>query len=334
MSVIEAAAAGPTGCEGTRPAPAAPTPDDDDAMIAPLRARRHSTRHTYYTCWNLARYDADFKRPNADEVDTATLDALATFYRDRHDLITPATHAEQQRHKDAHADRHTELRAVETKISETNNAIERYLAAFERGTLDDETVGDRLRELRTKSKQLRTRRDELTLALDDEPTAPDPATLNDVADHFTDVIETGNHNQRKALVENLTRPGLEPGTPGLERGGGHGGESTVMARVISSQSHSRPGSRESRVRQRMSTAKVTSSSGSFCHWQPSEKVGLSTHRAGMAATRSVFAITPRISNQLGTVSTTLRRSPRRARASSIMLVPRAVAATFTCGRLR
>jgi site-specific DNA recombinase len=175
------------------------------AMIGTRATGRNKT-YRYYTCWNLARYDAskcDFKRLNADEVDTAILDALATFYRDRHDLISQATHAEQQRHKDAHADRHTELRAVETKINETNNAIERYLTAFERGTLDEDTVGERLRELRTKSKQLRTRRDDLTLALDDEPTAPDPATLNDVADHITDVIETGNHNQRKALVEAL-----------------------------------------------------------------------------------------------------------------------------------
>lgn len=175
------------------------------AMIGTRATGRNKT-YRYYTCWNLARYDAskcDFTRLNADAVDTAILDVLATFYRDRHDLITQATHAARRRHTAAHADRHTELRTVTTKITETNNAIDRYLSAFERGTLDEDTVGGRLRELRATSKQLRTRRDELTLALDQEPTAPDPATLNDVAGHITDIIATGNHNQRKALVEAL-----------------------------------------------------------------------------------------------------------------------------------
>ncbi|MGH3550517.1 MAG: hypothetical protein ACRDQU_20835 [Pseudonocardiaceae bacterium] len=67
--------------------------------------------------------------------------------------------------------------------------------------MDEELVGDRLTELRATVKQLRVRRDELTHALDDEPTAPDPATLTKVADHITEIITSGTHNQAKALVE-------------------------------------------------------------------------------------------------------------------------------------
>src|SRR5262249_25269713 len=75
--------------------------------------------------------------------------------------------------------------------------------AFERGTMDEDLVADRLTELRTKTKQLRIRRDELTLELDDEPTAPPPATLASVADHIAEIITSGSHNQIKALVEDL-----------------------------------------------------------------------------------------------------------------------------------
>lgn len=44
---------------------------------------------------------------------------------------------------------------------------------------------------------------ELTLALDDEPATPEPATLAQVADRITEIITSGTHNQTKALVEAL-----------------------------------------------------------------------------------------------------------------------------------
>jgi site-specific DNA recombinase len=175
------------------------------AMIGTRATGRNKT-YRYYTCWNLARYDAskcDFKRLNADEVDIAILDALTTFYRTRHDLIRDAITAEQAQHRAAHADRHAELAAVDNEITKTGQAIDRYLAAFERGTMDEDLVADRLTELRAKTKQLRIRRDELTLALDDEPNAPEPATLASVADRITEIITSANHNQIKALVEDL-----------------------------------------------------------------------------------------------------------------------------------
>ncbi|GAA5115350.1 recombinase family protein [Haloechinothrix salitolerans] len=175
------------------------------AMIG-TRATGRNRTYRYYTCWNLARYDAskcDFRRLNADAVDAAVLDALTTFYRTRHDLIADAITHEQKQHRAAHADRHAELATVESEMTKTGVAIARYLTAFERGTMDEELVADRLTELRAKSKQLRVRRDELTLALDDEPAMPEPATLAAVADQIAEIITSGTHNQIKALVEAL-----------------------------------------------------------------------------------------------------------------------------------
>lgn len=180
-------------------------PQCGKAMIGTRATGRNKT-YRYYTCWNLARYDAskcDFRRLNADAVDTAILDAMTSFYRDRHDLIADTIAHQQKQHQAANADRHAELAVVDSEIAKTGQSIDRYLAAFERGTIDEELVADRLTGLRVKTKQLRIRRDELGLALDDQPVAPEPATLSAVADHIAEIITSGTHNQTKALVEAL-----------------------------------------------------------------------------------------------------------------------------------
>lgn len=52
--------------------------------------------------------------------------------------------------------------------------------------------------------QLRTRHDELTMTMEDEPQVPESKTLDQVADAIGDIIRAGNHNQTKALIEALT----------------------------------------------------------------------------------------------------------------------------------
>ncbi len=175
------------------------------AMIGTRATGRNKT-YRYYTCFNLARYNAskcDFTRLNADAVDTAILEALAGFYRHHHTLITDAITNAQHQHQTAHADRHAELTTIDTELIKTGQAIDRYLTAFERGTMDETLVADRLIQLRDKTKQLRTRHDELTLTIDDHPTAPSPATLTEITNHITKIIKTGSVNQRKALIEAL-----------------------------------------------------------------------------------------------------------------------------------
>jgi site-specific DNA recombinase len=174
-------------------------------MIGTRATGRHRT-YRYYTCFTLARYNAskcDFTRLNADALDTAVLDALASFYRTQHTLIRDAITTAQTQHQAAHTDRRAELAAVEADLTKTGQAIDRYLAAFEHGTIDENLVADRLTQLRTKTTQLRARREELTRTLNDEPTTPEPATLTQIVNHITEIITSGTHNQTKALVEAL-----------------------------------------------------------------------------------------------------------------------------------
>ncbi|GDY33378.1 hypothetical protein GTS_50110 [Gandjariella thermophila] len=175
------------------------------AMIG-TRATDKNKVYRYDTCFTRSRYDTtkcDGHRLNADAVEAAVLDALSRFYRDHHTLIADAVAEAQRQH---HAGQHTqqaELASVEAKIAETNGKIDRYLTAFEKGTLDDELVGQRLAELRATSKQLAARRDELATALDTEPAVPDTATLAEVAEHITHIIDSGTDQTRKALIETL-----------------------------------------------------------------------------------------------------------------------------------
>ncbi|GAB4588214.1 hypothetical protein Ntsu_60460 [Nocardia sp. IFM 10818] len=175
------------------------------AMIG-TRATGRSRTYRYYTCFNRARYDTDkcdFTRLDADSVDTAVLEALGKFYRTRHDLISQAITAQKRHHRDASSGTRAELATVSGELAKAQQAIDRYLTAFEDGTLDPELLAGRLTELRTKTSQLAARRDQLTATLANEPTAPEPATLDVIADHIAEIIATGTHTQAKALIESL-----------------------------------------------------------------------------------------------------------------------------------
>jgi site-specific DNA recombinase len=155
--------------------------------------------YRYYTCFTRARYDTatcDAPRLNADAVDAAVLDALDGFYRDHRDLIADAVDQAQREHQAAHGDRRAELDAITAELARTQQATDRYLLAFERGTLDEDLVAERLAALKTTRQQLTARRDELTAVLNDAPTAPDPALLDQVADHLAEIINTGTPAHR------------------------------------------------------------------------------------------------------------------------------------------
>jgi site-specific DNA recombinase len=64
-------------------------------------------------------------------------------------------------------------------------------------------VTARMRKLSDNITQLTHRRDELTNQLSHPPVAPPAMILDELTDHITDIIRTGNPAQRKALIEAL-----------------------------------------------------------------------------------------------------------------------------------
>ncbi|MBT8225768.1 MAG: hypothetical protein KJO75_09760, partial [Dactylosporangium sp.] len=98
-----------------------------------------------------------------------------------------------------------ELAAVETELTRTNDAIDRYLTAFENGTMPEQTCGPRISALADKTKQLTRRRDELTLLLAETPTigTPDPAHCQALRDHIHDILDTDEPQLARQLVQTL-----------------------------------------------------------------------------------------------------------------------------------
>ncbi|SQD96886.1 MULTISPECIES: zinc ribbon domain-containing protein [Parafrankia] len=180
-------------------------PQCNTALIGTRATGRNHT-YRYYTCHTRNRYnrnECDAPRLDADAVDYAVLTALASFYRDNQQLIADAVTEAQRSHRNARSDHTAELTTIETELTQTDQAIDRYLGAFERGTLDDETLATRLEALRTKQKQLRQRQAELTNEIDHEPVMPARSSLRAVARHIETIIETGDDLGRKTLIEAL-----------------------------------------------------------------------------------------------------------------------------------
>ncbi len=175
------------------------------AMLG-TRAHGKTRIYRYYSCYRRTRYDSTAcgsRRVDADAIEDAVIGALAGFYRHQHHLIADAVTKAQEQHAADHDSRHSELAAVDRDLARTTEAIDRYLAAFENGTLDPEDLAGRLAQLKARTRQLTTRRDELGSQLEAEPAMPPPATLRQVADHIDQIIASGSHSQRKALIEAL-----------------------------------------------------------------------------------------------------------------------------------
>jgi site-specific DNA recombinase len=180
-------------------------PSCGKAMIG-TRAHGRSRVYRYYTCFTRARYDTSrcaASRLSADAIEPAVIGALASFYRDQHDLIADAVTAAQASQAAAQNGRRAELAAAGLELARIGAVIDRYLTAFENGTIDPEDLAGRLARLKTRSRQLRARRDELAHQVAAVPAVPPTATLRQVSDHIAGILASASHSQRKALIEVL-----------------------------------------------------------------------------------------------------------------------------------
>jgi site-specific DNA recombinase len=165
--------------------------------------------YRYYTCWSRARYGnkagCDIHRLNADDLDTAIGQSLLDFYTTGHDLITDAITRFQQAHLASSAAKREQLAMIKNELKETTAAVDRYLIAFERGTLDDDApeIRARLTSLKNQSKALRARKAELELDRDQPPQPLAPAQLSAIRNRIRQVLAHEAHTTRKALFEAL-----------------------------------------------------------------------------------------------------------------------------------
>jgi site-specific DNA recombinase len=170
-------------------------------------AHGRTNSYRYYTCWSRVRYGTkagcDIHRFNADTIEAAITTALLDFYTHRSDLIEQAIAEFQAQHTADSFRLRDQLAAVTRELKDTSTAIDRYLIAFEKGTLDDEDthVRDRLAALKNQSKQLRGRKAQLEMELEQPPQTLTPADQNKVRDRIREILTAGVPNARKAVCE-------------------------------------------------------------------------------------------------------------------------------------
>ena len=163
-------------------------------------------RYRYYTCFTRQRYGTkycDAERLPAEELDAAVLDALLHVY-ERTDLFDKAVSASRRRARAERGNYDQELAVVEAGITKAEDAIERYLSAFESGTLSEAQCAKRLEGLATKVRDLRQRREDLAVAIQQSSaTAPDAEVIAEMRHHIEKAVTNGAVPARKALFQAL-----------------------------------------------------------------------------------------------------------------------------------
>jgi site-specific DNA recombinase len=165
-------------------------------------------RYRYYTCFSRQRYGkiaCTAERLPADELDRAVLDALLKTYEDE-DLFDRVARSTAGRSAADREQRESERAAVRSELSKTEEAIERYLTAFESGSLPEDQCGARVGALGARTAELRDRRGELQAILD--ALTAEPPTVGQIEALRNDIeraVEEGPVTARKSFVQALVQ---------------------------------------------------------------------------------------------------------------------------------
>lgn len=170
------------------------------SMIAERTNSGSGNSYRYYICRRrkmVARTACHSPRISADVLEKAVMDALISVYSD-YGLFTAAAERAIAARADTLPKTKERLAGVEAEIVQVESATQRYLAAFESGSMDPNLCGPRLAELQHQWDSLQAHRSELQAIID----APEPV-LPSKTD--TKAMATGLKEQ----LRNLTGPELK-----------------------------------------------------------------------------------------------------------------------------
>ena len=166
-------------------------------------ARGKGHRYRYYACWTRQRYGKDActgERVRADVLEQAVFAALLAVYADP-DLLVRAIAARTRATADAAQLHHDELAATKAQLKKTEAAIDRYMHAFEAGTITEDMFGTRVRDLGHKARALQARYEELSEAVEEaDLTPPNAADIEALRQELQDEIENGSDPRKKAIA--------------------------------------------------------------------------------------------------------------------------------------
>ncbi len=170
-------------------------------------AKGNVYRYRYYTCFSHQRYGKQAcpsERLPADQLDEAILATLLDTFA-RTDLAEQATRVIRSQAADVRDRSEGEIAAIHAEIDKTEAAIERYLGAFEAGTLPEAQCGRRVQALGAKIVELQARELELqqALAASAVEELPTPADLAELASQVRQVVEHAPVAAKKTLAQQL-----------------------------------------------------------------------------------------------------------------------------------
>ena len=161
-------------------------------------------RCRYYACFSRQRYGKDAcdgERICADILEAAVLDALCDFCADP-DMISRAVAVKTKQVAATTRLHHDEIDGTTAELKKTEVAIERYMLAFEAGSISDDMFSPRVRDLGDRARSLKARRDELEeaayIAAMDPPAQADLDTLRA---ELQEIIKQGSDTRRKAVAQ-------------------------------------------------------------------------------------------------------------------------------------
>ena len=209
-------------------------------------AHGRSARYRYYTCFQRHRYGkrgCTSERIPAERLEQAIFSLLAEKLSDT-DLLERSLRQAAELADGERLGRERELLAIEEQLRTVEQTRERYLLAFERGSLPEEACGERLRTLGEQQQQLASRWEQVQTALQAaEPAQLDLPSVAELQQLITDglpgctaaerkhflgqlieQIEVGGRDWIKPTLrlpvriqtEEVERTGIEPVTSGLQ----------------------------------------------------------------------------------------------------------------------
>ena len=162
--------------------------------------------YRYYTCVSRQRSGnraCQAPRLPADSLDEAVVAALVQTY-EHTDLFEEAARRASARAGTGRQRVAAELASVTSEIAKVEASIERYLAAFENGTLPEAACGERVRALGARAADLRSRQIELNEHIQaGDQLPPTPVELATIREHVKHALSSGSRALVKVFVQNL-----------------------------------------------------------------------------------------------------------------------------------
>ena len=168
-------------------------------------ATGRTNRYRYYTCYTRARYgpkSCPAERLPADEVEAEITTALLDTYQQT-GLIHDAINVIAAEIAEANGRREQELATIDASLAEIASKIDRYLRAFETGTMADTAASERVTQLKEHQRELRAHRNRLDAAPTPEPVGPTTDELAGMREEIKNLIANGAPGARNALFRAL-----------------------------------------------------------------------------------------------------------------------------------